>query len=789
MKFVRPPRTSFARRIGAAAMVVGAGTLLASCNLTSAGFGSDGREMPGAGDAVRNLDLEPKFPRGDRTANSGDNSFSRGFSIFGARAGGDEATGSAGGRELALAETRGGMEAGDGGINLNFENAPIASVAKVILGDALKVGYTIDPRVQGSITLSSGRPVPRGKLLYVLESALKSSGMALVRDSHGYSITPAGEAMGTGIVDGADSLQPGYGVTVIPLRYVSSQTVAKLLEGFSVKPGAIKSDTSGNLLIISGSAAERRMALDTVANFDADWMRGQSVGVYPLQSATPEPIVSELEKILDSGEGGMGQGLVKFQAISRMNAILIVAKKPELLRNATNWIRRLDGSNTAAIGVKVYHVRHGDAKHLAQLLNEMFLGGQIGLESQTAASPGSGTRTMSPVERLTGGGQGLQPPQQSGSPFGGLPAQQAALGGQGSAGGAGGGGRSGLGGFGRGLGGAPGAAGGGAGGGAGGDNENSVMPGVRITADNANNSILIYANQTNYKTIERALIQLDRPRGQVAIELTIAEVTLNDKLNYGVQFFLQSSDVGLGANKGSIVNTAITAPIAQAFPGFNFLIGSQAQPRLIINALHGYTDVKVLSNPSLVVVDNQPATLQVGDQVPVQTGNATVLSTNNTVVSTVDYKNTGIILRVLPRITSSGAVTLDVEQEISSVPNSDGTTQTLTPTISERKVKSTISVMSGQTVLLAGLISDSYSRGRNGIPVLDQIPIIGDVFTQQNKGGRRTELIVFIKPQIIRDPVEASVIAAELRSKLRGSGVRSDEPPGGVSARTPRLIH
>ena len=789
MLLLRPRRTSFARRLCSGATIVGLGALLASCNLTSAGFGSDGREMPGAGDAVRNVDLEPRQPRGDKTSNSGNGVFPRGFSIFGG-GGGEDSAAASGGRPLAMAETvgaGGGADVGEGGITLNFENAPVSAVAKVVLGDALKVGYTIDPRVQGTVTLSSGRPVPRGKLLFALESALRLNGMALVRDSQGYSITPAGEAMGTGVVDGANSLQPGYGVTVIPLRYVSSQTVAKLLEGFSVKPGAIKSDTSGNILVVAGSAAERRMALDTVANFDADWMRGQSVGVYPLQSATPEPIVAELEKILDSGEGGMGQGLVKFQAIGRLNAVLVVAKKPELLRNAVNWIRRLDGSSTAAIGVKVYHVRHGEARYLAQLLNEMFLGGQLGLESQSGTSPSSGNRAMSPVERLTGGGQGLQPPApgQQQSPFGGLPAQQASLGGQGggSAGGGGLGGGAGGGLGGGGLGGGPGRSGGR------GDSENALLPGVRITADTANNSILIYANQTNYKTIERALIQLDRPRGQVAIELTIAEVTLNDKLNYGVQFFLQSSDVGIHADRGSLVNTAITAPLASAFPGFNFLAGSQANPRLIINALHGYTDVKVLSNPSLVVVDNQPATLQVGDQVPVQTGNATVLSTSNTVVSTVDYKNTGIILRVLPRITSSGSVTLDVEQEISSVPNADGTTQTLTPTISERKVKSTINVVSGQTVLLAGLISDSYSRGRNGIPVLDQVPLVGDLFTQQTKGGKRTELIVFIKPQIIRDPVEASVIASELRAKMMGSRVRSDEPPGAVSARTPRLIH
>jgi general secretion pathway protein D len=313
---------------------------------------------------------------------------------------------------------------------------------------------------------------------------------------------------------------------------------------------------------------------------------------------------------------------------------------------------------------------------------------------------------------------------------------------------------------------------------------------VRITADTVNNAVLVYANEENYRVIERALNQLDRPQLQVAIDLTIAEVTLNDNLNYGVQFFLNSKDVGYSnPDKGSFINTAGVGNIlGQTFPGANLLIGSQLQPRLIINALHGYTDVKVLSNPSLVVVDNQVATLQVGDQVPVSTGSATVLSANNTVVSTIDYKNTGIILRVQPRINSNGSVLLDVDQEISNVAE-NSTSGSLTPTLSERKVKSSIMVNSGQTVLLAGLIGESQNRGRSSIPVLDALPVIGDAFTTSNtKGNLRTELIIFIRPQIIRDSVDASFVAEELRSKMRGGKIGSAEPPGSVVPSAPRVV-
>jgi general secretion pathway protein D len=316
----------------------------------------------------------------------------------------------------------------------------------------------------------------------------------------------------------------------------------------------------------------------------------------------------------------------------------------------------------------------------------------------------------------------------------------------------------------------------------GGGGNQPLLEGVRITADAASNSLLIYASNENYQLILRTLGQLDRPQLQVAIDATVAEVTLNDTLSYGVQFFLQNSKLGLlnttstaaptaAGVSATGVATAATSFLSQTFPGFNFLVGSQSQPNVVINALHSITDVKVLSNPSLVVTDNQAATLMVGDDVPISTGSANVLTSQNTVVNTIDYRSTGIILRVIPRVSANGNVRLDIEQEISQVSNSGSTntTQNLTPTISQRKVKSSISVAAGQTVLLAGLIQEQKEQDHSGIPLLDQVPAWGNVVGNTGHNITRTELIIFIRPQVIRDSVDASYVAEELRTKLKGT--------------------
>ena len=766
---------------GAAVAICAA--LLSACNLTAGG--ESGTAPPDSTDRIRAADLQPRFPTPPEGANTGGRG-QRDASYYGS------------GTAVQVAEAPVPTSGGGEGYDFNFENTPVTSVAKVILGDILGVGYTIDPRVQGTVTLTSGRPVPKSDVLYVLESALRTSNVALVHERTGYRLVPAPEAVGSAAVDPDHDPAAGFGITAIPLQFVSVQTVTKLLDSFAAKPGAIRADQARNILLVQGTGAERRAALETVMSFDRDWMRGQSVGIYPIRNTTPEPVMAELEKIVDSGEGGLSQNMVKLQPIARMNAILVVSKKPEMLRAIATWIHRLDNSETASTGVKVYRVRYGDARQIARLLNDIFLGGG-GVGSLDSAAnqiaPGAGLSGMSTFDRLTGASQGSA--TVGGSP---TPPNQAPIGS--------GFGSSGL----VGPGGTPSpttgggpirgavaepppagatntlAPGGGGLGGPGGPNQ-AVLPGVRITADIVNNALLIYSNQESYRIIERAINQLDRPLLQVAIDLTIAEVTLNDQLNYGVQTLLTSANLGLPAGTGQAINTAITQPLAQVFPGANILVGTLSNPQVIINALHQYTEVKVLSNPSLVVLDHQTATLQVGDQVPITTGTATVLSANNAVVNTINYQNTGIILRVVPRINSNGKVTLDIEQEISNVsPNS--ATGSLTPTISQRRVKSSISVVTGQTVLLAGLISETQSRARNGIPFLDQIPVLGDAASTVNsKSLARTELIIFIRPQVIKDGVDAAAVAEELRSRLRGGKYGQGEPvPGSAQPPSPQVV-
>ncbi len=652
------------------------------------------------------------------------------------------------------------QDARGGGYDLNFENAPVAAVAKVILGDVLGVGYTIDPRVQGTVTMASVRPVPKADALYVLENALRMSGVALLRDRSGYRLLPANEA-GPGNIDRTASAEAGQGISIVPLRYVSAQNVFKLLDAFGVKANTVRPDVARNTLIIQGSATDRGAAIDTILSFDADWMRGQSVGIFPVRNSSPEPLITEIEKIMDSGEGGLGQNVVKFQPISRLNSILVVSQKPEYLKRASTWIARLDRSDMAGVNLKSYPLRYGNAKLVTALINEMLTGhnANVGLDSASSQiTPGAGISVTSsgsaPVAALSGlppstGVSGAVPVTNAASPLSGrtTPIAGAFTGGQDLA-----------------NVGSPAASARTAG----------ILQNIRITADVTNNAVLVYANQESQRIVEQTIRQIDRPQRQIAIEATIAEVTLNDTLNYGVQFFLSSRDVGLKPDTGSVLNTVGNAILARALPGFNFLIGSEATPRVILDALHNVTDVKVLSNPSLVVLDNQPATLQVGDQVPFSTGTATVLTANNTIVNTIDYRNTGIILRVLPRANANGNVVLDIEQEISNVATNGPAT--LTPTVTQRRVKSSISVTSGQTVLLAGLISETENKQRQGIPLLDSIPGVGDAFAHQNKVRSRTELILFIRPTVVKDALDAHVIAEEMRAKMNSRLVGTSQP-------------
>jgi len=647
-----------------------------------------------------------------------------------------------------------GSAADESGVELNFSNADIQTVAKSILSDTLGLNVVIDPRVQGNVTIISAAPVPRKNLFSAFEDVMRMSNVAVVKTGTMVKILPLQEAAGLGktLFNGS---QAGFGVTVIPLRYTSAATVGKLAENFLARPGALRTDVSRNLLMVQGTESERQNIVNIASSFDIEWLRNQSVGIYPLQSTAPDTMIKELERVFETAEGGKGQSLINFQTIARMNAVMAVTHDRKLLERATQWVKRLDHSDTSGTTIRIYRLEHGNAKKLTKILNEIFVGkgGNANASSDSAASqlaPGTNA-TQSRLDAAGGNNAGNGAPanpQAAAAPGSNNANDRSAesLSSFSDKSDKGSGDSEASGGLPRG-----------------------VFQNVRITADIPNNSIVVFSNQDDYRIIERSIRELDRAPLQVAIEATIAEVTLTDALQYGVQYYLGSTDIGAGLNKGSVSlssNTA-TAVIAQRLPGLNVLLGSQASPKVVLSALSSLTSVKVLSSPSLVATDNQPAFLQVGDSVPISTGSATVLSSTNTIVNTIQMQDTGVIMKVWPHIHANGMVDLEIEQEVSAVVGGDtSSTTTLNPTISERRVHSTVSVMSGQTVLLGGLMSEADNKTQDGIPVLRQITGLGDLFGSTNGSKARTEIIVFVRPRLIENGSDAQSVSEEFRARL-----------------------
>jgi general secretion pathway protein D len=631
---------------------------------------------------------------------------------------------------------------GGGTYQLNFENADVSAVCKAILGGILSVNYMIDPKVSGQVSLTSSQPIQKARLLPLLESALSSIGASLVKENGLYHVIPGATAGGFENVDtGADS--EGYGTTVIVAKYVSATTIAGVLMQLDSRPGAVQADPATNYVLVRGTTEERKAAIDAASLVDADWLKSKSVAILPVSNSSPKTLISELNRILDTGQGGLSQGIVQLQPMTRLNAVLAVSRRRDAIDQVTKWVARLDRVDPNS-GVKMYRLQYAKAKDVAALINSMYGSGQAstdksdgnvlepaGTANQSRGNNGAGGLPQVPANNVDGSADMNTGTSANQSPFGLLKtafhqsttssSKNDSI-----------------------------------------DTSFSGMPsgasGVHAAADPNSDTLFIKANAEQYKAIERAIHQMDRPPVQVDIEATIAEVTLNKELQYGVQFFLQNHQVALGL-------TNSTGIVSAATNGLNLLVGAASNPKVLLNALQNYTSVKILSSPSLVVLDRQPAVLQVGDQVPVLTQSAqSVLTSGAPIVSSVDYKDTGIILNVLPRVDANGTVTLDVEQDISSVQNNNS--PTLTPTISQRRIRSTVAVANGQTVMLAGLISEQDNSTINGLPGISQIKFLRDILSSHDTTGQRDELIVFIRPKIISSAADAEQVTTEFRNRL-----------------------
>ena len=505
--------------------------------------------------------------------------------------------------------------------------------------------------------------------------------------------------------------------------------------------------------------------------FDIDILAGQSYALFPVGDSDPAKIAGELERVLQAqGEGALG-GVVRVLPMERVNAVLVVSSQPRYIDAAKRFVSLMYRVEDAtARAWHVYYVQNGQSADLELLLQRAFTPRNV---SPTPAPPGA---TAPGAQQLTLGG--------AAAPGGG-----AATGFGGAAGAAGPGATGGT----TGLPGAAGAAGAGGGLGA-----NIPQPAaaaeaappateplstetgpagaagtenrIRIIANRVNNALLIYATPSEYEVIEGMLRKIDIIPLQVLIEATIAEVDLNDQLQYGTQFFFKIDHVAETLGPPSISGFPALGNLS--YPStLPYFVLSKA-PNFALAALAAVTKVKVLSAPQVMVLDNQPARLQVGQQVPVLTGTATsTLTTGAPIVNSVDYHATGVIMQVTPRVNSGGLVTLDIAQEVSDVAAQATNSVTGSPTFDDQTFRTRVAVQDGQTVGMAGLIRDNASEGNSGIPFVKDIPVIGTLFSTQNNSRARTELLVLITPHVVHDQRDARALTEDLRSQLINAGL------------------
>src|SRR5262252_9407862 len=666
-----------------------------------------------------------------------------------------------------------GAQAGD--VTLNFVDTDIREIARTILGTTLNLNYTIDPNVHGTGSIETGTPLPRSALLPTLENLLNANGATVIERSGVYAVVPLPAGATRNLVSGANAI--GAGTEVVPLRYASAKDLAKVLEPYVAEGGKIGADPGRNALIISGDAAVRQTLAGLARAFDIDILAGQSYAIFPVRDGDPAKRAAEFERVLQAQAEGALAGVVRVLPMDRVNAVLVVSSQSRYVDAARRFFGLANQVEDAtARSWHVYYVQNGQSADLELLLQRAFTPRNV---SPTPAPPG--TTAPGAQQQTIGGGA-----------FGG---GTMGLGGQGAFGGQGGRGLGGAGigaGVGGGLGaGITGAAGGQAAavpsatagaegappateplsaeaapGGAGGPETENRM---RIIANRRNCALLIYATPSEYSVIEGMLRKIDIIPLQVLIEATIAQVSLNDELQYGTQFFLKTGHIAqtLGApNPPFQPLGSLTFP--STFSGF---ILSHA-PRYAIEALAAVTKVKVLSAPQVMVLDNEPARLQVGQQVPVLTGTATsTLAAGAPTVNSVDYHSTGVIMQVTPRVNSGGLVTLDIAQEVSNVAAQATNSVSGSPTFNDQTFRTRVAIQDGQTIGMAGLIRDNASEGNTGIPFLKDIPILSTILSTQIGTRTRQELLVLITPHVVHDQRDARALTEDLRSQLINAGL------------------
>lgn len=600
-----------------------------------------------------------------------------------------------------------------GRIGVTLPNADVRTVAASIQ-ELTGVAITVDPAATGRVSLVTPGPVARAGLLDLFETALRSANLALVPAGNGYLVRPLTEAQAPVAPDAV-----GFGTEVIALDFTNAEEMRKVLDG--ALPGVVKAvDVAGNRLTIAGTTGQRASARDLLKQFDVNWLRNMSFALFVPERTDSRLIVPALDKLINASDSPT-RGLVRLITMEKLNGILAVTPQRQYLDDVRRWIEILDreGENSEQ-RVFVYRVQNGRARDLARTLNAIFGNGGGGGGDDGNADP------FAAQEQHAGGTSAAAPkplgnrPVDAGDPASSRAAEAGTHGGEGNG---------------------------------------------RISADEVNNAVVVFGTPRNYAMIEDALRKLDIPPVQVMIEAAITEVTLTDSLRYGVQWNWLTGDSTLRLTDGAAMPTGPT----QA--GFSYFL-SGGSISATLQALESRTNIKVVSAPKLVTLNNQTAALQVGDQVPVSSGSAvSVENPNAPIVNAIQYRDTGVILKVTPRVNAGGLVLLDIAQEVSDVntgaPAASGDRTPSSPTISTRRISTSVAVQDGQVIALGGMFRDSKSQGKTGVPILSRMPVLGGLFGSHNTTQTRTELIVLLKPHVIRTADDGRSVTEELRAKLR----------------------
>ena len=698
--------------------------------------------------------------------------------------------------------------AGGAPVSFRFEEAPVAEVVRTVLGDILKIDYVMHPPLQGTVTLTTPKPIDPDKAVFLLEAALQANGLAMVRDARGTYQVGKPEVLrslvGNVRMAGAPgSMAPGYGVIVVPLQYIGATEMSNILKPIIPAEALIKVDTVRNVLIMQGTRTQSEGWMEMVKTFDVDLLKGMSVGIYPLKHASIEEVSAALQMVnggggqAAQGQGAAGSagiaggpasaaaarrpgqatgaaasgggnnqlsgnaaaaaalltslgdsnplfGALRVLPIPRLNALMVITPRASYLDEAERWIRRLDvpGYGGSEPELYVYRVQNGNAKYLAQVLNGIF-GGQQGASGNMTSGVAPGLNGINNNNNNRIGGF---------NNFGSTSGFSSGFGNSGNAN------RFGNTGNAQQQGGTP-------------TITATAIGDIRVVADEFNNTILVWATGSQFRKIEASLKRLDVAPIQVLIEASIIEVTLNDNLQYGVEWLFRNSGFGGGGRDysglgslGRLGATDSTGGVAATAGTFTYSLFSGDNIAARLSAVAGKGQVKMLSSPSVMVMDNHPASISVGEQIPVKVNS--YITSNSYVSDSYQLKDTGVILNVTPSVNSGNMVSLQIDQSVIDSAGIDAASQQTK--FSNRQLTSKLAVRSGESIVMGGLIRDRNEDSDSGVPLLKDIPIIGKAFSTTTKNVARTELLLVMTPRVVRTDVDVREVSEELRDRLRG---------------------